>query len=255
MDAELREKLLEPLGRTPNVLALECEPFNDGRKSLEIANGILRSIAQQCIAQIHEHRHLKQARVLLVVERSEAAGKKLEAGERVQIGKASKASPRDKLLTAVIDQRRTRQAKLDVAAETPAAERPDFVVKLNGNWLEMVGAEDGDEDGLAKAAALVDHELSHCGVKLAGKFLAEDAVEKFVEELGDKHVETCQDVTREGKCLVRFWWTDKSGGVKFCMRKHDLEEFCGVVERHGRWDRAIGKLVDVLEKEEATATA
>ena len=34
------------------------------------------------------------------------------------------------------------------------------------------------------------------------------------------------------------------------MRRHDLEEFHGVVARWGAWDRAVGRLVDVLVERE-----
>ena len=231
-DEELK-KLCKKRAATPNVLGPEVPPWSDGKKTLAVAAESLRAIAQNCIEQIHEHRHLKTARILLLVEASEAAAKKLDQGERIVAGKAGKATPRDKLLSG-----------------QGQKERADFVVKLSGTYLERVAEEHPDQTD-RMTAALIDHELLHCGAKIAGKFVDPEELELFVQNRGDDWLETCRDVEdEEGKILVRFYARDKEGSFVWKMRRHDVEEFEGVAARHGAWDRHLGRLIDELEKDE-----
>ena len=68
------------------------------------------------------------------------------------------------------------------AGAIAALTRADFLVQINcDEWAKM----DGD-----RRAALLDHELSHCG------------------------------------------WDQNRG---WAIVKHDLEDFCAVIERHGAW--------------------
>jgi predicted metallopeptidase len=60
-----------------------------------------------------------------------------------------------------------------------------------------------DEIGSAQRKALVDHELSHCGLKI----------------------------------------DDETGNVKLVMLTHDLEEFSGVLRRHGMWKQDIARFL------------
>ena len=240
------KKLLSQRKQTPNIPGIKSPGCDDGKKQLYVASSMLRSIAQNIIDTIPEHRHLKQAKILLLTRYAESTAKKLEKGERVVIGRAAKASPRDKLLTAI-----------GVKTE----DQPDFVVWLSGDYLDGIGAtfegEAGNEctdneEALQTAAALIDHEFLHCGAKIAGEFVKDDKIDVFVQELDKLHIETCTDVTStDGAVLVRFY-SMKENKYIFKMRKHDIEEFCGVAGRHGPWDRQLGRLIDVLNETEKT---
>ena len=131
----------------------------------------------------------------------------------------------------------------------------DFIVSLSGDWLDAVGAtENGgaefqvtDEETTIKAVALIDHELCHCDVKVAGEYVDPETVQTFREGLGDRHIETCPDITnKKGHVLVRYQHTDESGKLSFTKRRHDFEEFNGVIARYGVWDNSVAKMVDVM---------
>ena len=53
-------------------------------------------------------------------------------------------------------------------------------------------------------------------------------------------------VDGDGAVLVRYYHRDDAKRLKWVIRKHDIEEFSGVVERHGPWRRDLLRLVDVL---------
>ena len=80
----------------------------------------------------------------------------------------------------------------------------DFVIQLNRDvWA-------GDILSDAQKEAIVDHELCHCDLKIG------DDGEPARDELG------------------RIVWR---------IRKHDIEEFAAVVERHGLWKRDVEQFV------------
>jgi len=93
----------------------------------------------------------------------------------------------------------------------------DFIVVLNREvW-------DAPEFGKDKEMARLDHELCHAGVVL------------------DKNGEKKQD--------------ERGRGV-YRMRKHDIEEFCAVVERHGCYKRDLEAFAKaLLRKAEAPLLA
>jgi len=236
------KKLTNRRKQTPNILAIDSPGCDDGKKQLYVAGPMLRSIAQNIIDNIPEHRHLKQANILLLIRYADATAKKLKDGERVVIGRAAKASPRDKLLAAI-----------GVKTEN----QPDFVVWLSGDYLDGIGATDkgectDNEEALKTVVALIDHELLHCGAKIAGAFVKDGLLDGYVQELDKLHIETCTDVASpDGAILVRFY-SMKDNKYTFMMRKHDIEEFHGVAGRHGPWDRQLGRLIDVLNETEKT---
>ena len=251
LDDKILEKLVSKRKVTKNVLALESSGFDDGKTVWNIACAQLRAIAQNLIGHIDDHLPLRTAKILLLVKSSELQKARLGAGERCVIGKASKANPQMKLLS-----------RIGRGAEQMA----DFVVWLNGDWLDAAGATqsrgtactlDGLTEGLGKAAALIDHELMHCSARIAGTFVAPDLVDGFVQNLGKDHIETCADITRskDDAVLIRYFARNKSGGYDFKMRRHDVEEFTGVVDRHGAWGRRLQRLVDVIVESEPTLFA
>jgi len=76
----------------------------------------------------------------------------------------------------------------------------DFVILLNPHWWQHADVTD------AQRLALLDHEISHAAVK--------------VDEDG------------EPMC-------DDRGRVVYRTRKHDIEEFSGVIRRHGVYKRDL----------------
>lgn len=243
---EVLKKIVSKRKVTKNVLALETAGFDDGKTQWTVACAELRSITQNIIEHIDDHFPLRQAKILLLIKTSDSAKAKLQAGEQVVCGKASKANHQTKLLTRI-------GRGTDAAA--------DFVVWLNGDYLDSVGATDerGNEcelgdltEGLRTAAALIDHELMHCSAKIAGTFVVPDQLDGFVQDLGKDHIETCEDITRpkDDAVMVRYFAKNKAGGYDFKMRKHDIEEFNGIVARHGAWDRKLERLVDVITESE-----
>lgn len=225
-------KILSKRKQTKNILAPDTDGYSDDKNSWLVANDTLRGYAQGLIDNISDHRHLKGANILLLEKRSESTKKKILAGEKVVIGKAAKANHKDKLLSA-IGVKQSKQA--------------DFIVWVSGDWLDLCDAEEAEE----KAVALIDHELMHCGAKIAGQFIDPDDLDEYVESLGKQHIETCSDIEdEEGNILVRFYHLDKSGHMTWQMRGHDIEEFNSVIERHGTWKRDLCRLIDVIVKTE-----
>jgi len=243
---------------TPNIIAPAVPPTETGTETIGPACIELRQIAQGLIDEVPEHRHLRDARLLLVVVEKLSVAKALYDGKVVSIGKAAKARALDRLLSSVkvID-----ETDAD-GAELAHHERADFIIRLNGDWLHAIGwaaglgpprgagksrnVEPGTRNPEDLALALIDHELCHCGAKIAGEFVKPADLAGFVEGLGDDHIETCQDVKRDKAVLVRYYWRGESGDYAWVLRKHDVEEFHGVIERHGAWDSQLMKMVDVL---------
>jgi len=258
MDDEMRmrlERLTRDRKLTPNVPPFERQVYQDGKRAVAAASAGLRAIGQNLIEDCDDHRHLRAARVLLLVESSEATARKLTQGERVVIGRASKFTPVQRVLaSSLADEAERKRPKSDPERKLdPPLPGFDFLVKLSGDWLSTAGYHDGTTEGLCKAVALLDHELLHCGVRIAGEFVGRKELATRVENLGQRHVETCDDVQDDdGRILVRYQVLDSAGHFVWKMRRHDLEEFCGVVGRWGAWDRSVGRMVDVLvERDQA----
>jgi len=242
---ELYFKIITEQKKTPNILQPKMPVFNEGNQQLFVAPAKICGFAQQIVSNIDDHRHLKTAKILLLIKNAKSTAKKLDKGDRVIIGKAAMSNPREKLLTTI-------GATVECSA--------DFIVWLSGDYLDKVnGTEKGateistDDLGIHKVIALIDHELSHCGVKIAGEYISKDILKGFIQDLGAKHIETCEkDIDDEGRVLVRYQHTDKKGRLEFMMRKHDIEEFNGVVGRHGAWSKSMSRLVDVMIKHQPT---
>lgn len=85
----------------------------------------------------------------------------------------------------------------------------DFIILLRRSfWLDQRVSDD-------QRAALLDHELTHASVKL------------------DKHGEPARD---------------SRDRVIYRTRRHDLEEFSCIVERHGTWTSDIERFAAALRK-------
>ena len=240
LDDKTLKRLTKPLKETPNILALDLQPARTGSKRLAIATAEVRSIAQNLIDTVDGHAHLKthDAVILMLIERSEATANKLDAGERVSIGKASRASGEMRLLAAV------------GGGDGTEPDRPNFRISLSGDWIDRLSA---DPDRERKITALIDHELSHCSAKVAGSFVSRAELGTFLINLSAHrtHIETCDAVQDDvGKILVRYWATDPQGRLMWKMKKHEVEEFHGVIRRHGAWDGGLSTLVDVLVEHE-----
>lgn len=205
-----------PLPRTtPNVVAPERAAVVDGDKSLAVAAEDLRQLVQWIIERVPEHAHLKEARIVVLARE----GAKMNADGILELGKARKASTLVRL----------------------GLERADFVLSFNADRWEALGPQE--------RAALVDHEISHCGVTVAGKYVAQKNLAGFVAALGADHIETCLQMTdNRGRILVRYRRrNEETGRLAWRIRKHDIEEFGAVLARWGRASlggQRIGPIVD-----------
>ena len=255
MDDKRLSKLMRTRELTPNVPPFERQVYNDGKRAVAPATQELRSLAQNIIDETHEHRHLRSAKVLLLVESSESIAKRLAKGERITAGKAFRSSPIQRVLASSLASEAERRSprKLKSEAEQKMdAPLPgfDFIVKLSGDWLTRAGYFAGEESGIRKALALIDHELSHCAVKIAGEFVDRGRLAGMVKDLGEFHLETCDDIKDDkNRILVRYQVCDVTSGKKqyaWKLQMHDLEEFCGVAQRWGAWYRELGRLTDIL---------
>lgn len=106
------------------------------------------------------------------------------------------------------DKRYGRIVRWAILRVLPAFETypPDFLILIDRNIWEGMDQ--------SQRIALVDHELSHCA-----QAVGEDGeTSKF---------------TREGMPV----WTIKG---------HDLEEFCGVIERNGLWNEELANVARVI---------
>lgn len=233
-------KLRVACKKRPNILIPDTPGIDDGDKQLFVAPKVICDWTQNMINQIAEHSHLKEAIVAVLIKVDPGDAKKLNKGEVVSVGKAKMAGEWVKLLTAV-DKK--------VAAV-------NFVITLSGEWLRMIGLMDNDfkvcaEDiaTISQAMSLLDHELLHCGAKIAGQFISKKNMPDFIKGLGGRHIETCDDIEcpDSGDKLVRYYEI-KDKKFIWKMRKHDIQEFNGIVSRWGKCNRQIGRLVDVIKE-------
>ncbi len=223
-------KLTKPRANTPNILMVNSAPINEGAKSFEPAPKKIRAYAQNIIDTYDEHRHLRKAKIFIIIKFADADVAKMKKAETVIIGQASKATPHEKMLSRIIG----KDCKCD------------FVVKLSGDWLKIIEKNEPDLLGY-KTCALIDHELLHCGAKIAGEFVDPDAKQTKIDELGELHLQTLDDFTNDkGQILIKSYHTDKDGQYVFTMRKHDVEEFTAIAGRYGAWKNLLSQFIDVL---------
>jgi len=203
---------------TPNIKTPELPEWVRGKRRIRLARAKARAWAQNPIDRLDAHRHLRKAQIVLLARTGGQAG----ADGTVSLAKAARTSPVVTYLSA----------------------GADFVLTLNGDqWPQM-----------PKAArlALLDHELSHCGVTISYKHVPEATLAAFVERLGELHVETrTDDRDSDGAPLVR-WIKTADGKPVWRIRRHDVECFAGVVRRWGLWLPSLGALAAAMD-EHATA--
>ena len=230
MNDQLFAKITKPRKKTTNILALDTPGWSDDTVSIVVADEMVRAMGQNLIDHIDEHAHLKAAQILILVVHADAVKKKMESGDWISIGKATRARPRDRVLARLAGE------KVEM----------DFVITLAGDWIDTLNLL--TEEGLKALGGAIDHELCHCGAKIAGEFVNGGQLDEYVADLGKRHVETCDDVVNDdGFVLVRFYHT-KDGDYQFCIRRHEIEEFNGVVRRHGPHTRPLARMVDCIVK-------
>lgn len=105
------------------------------------------------------------------------------------------------------EKRYSRIVKWAVLRILGATELPDFLILIDRNIWEGMDVE--------QRLALIDHELSHCWYETVD---GDGVTQKF---------------HRDGSP----WWA---------IRGHDLEEFCGVVERNGLWSEDLRAMARVI---------
>ena len=214
---------------TKNIVSAECK-YSNGTVAFNTASSLIRSITQNLIDLVDDHKHLRGLRILVLRKDADADGRKLAKGKRISIGKAFKMSPKDRMLASI----------------TGEGDTPTFAILLSGYMLDRFSRLDEAEFN-RKVVALIDHELMHCGAKVTGEFVEESEVSSYVEDLGTRHIETTHNVRDDNDCvLVRFYATDVDGNYIPICRKHDIEEFTSVARRHGPWLPDLARLVDEL---------
>jgi hypothetical protein len=241
-------------GMTPNFVTEPCPPVLAGKTCWKMASPFLRRMAQSLINSIPEHRHLCEARILLMVKQSidpEQKDDNPSGPKRVHLGKAGKSGARDRLLSLFIPDSVHADDRLPI----------DFWIWVNGDWLETLGVKterDGETHwtegssviyaaGANKITALLDHELSHCGILIKGTFVFPKSLKAFVEDLGPRHVETCMEVVdKKGRVLVRYHAQYKNLNPVWKIRHHEVEDFVGVLARHGAWTEDLCRMVDEM---------
>jgi hypothetical protein len=255
-DAETtpRKSRIPKAGMTPNFVTESCPPVLAGKTCWKMASPFLRRLGQKLINDIPEHRHLCEARILLLVKQTIDLEKKDDnpAGPKsVHLGKAGKSGPRDRLLSLFIPDSCHADDRLPI----------DFWIWVNGDWLETLGVKterdgethwtegslDIDAAGANKITALLDHELSHCGILIKGTFVFPKSLKAFIDDLGPRHVETCMEVVdKKGRVLVRYHAQDKDLNPVWKMRHHEVEDFVGVLARHGAWTEDLCRMIDEM---------
>ncbi len=201
--------------------------WEQGDKAMELAVPAVRELAQNLIDRFDRHGHLREAQVLLLM----VSGKKADGDGRLELGKARKANNLLQFLSN--------------AGSQPCV---DFLVELNiDQWPDLSDRQ---------KAALLDHELTHCGVTIGGTILAEGKVQAFVNRLGEDHIDSCD--MGEGKTLVRY--RKRKGKAKpgteaygeqplvYRIRKHDIEEFVEVWGQWGAYTKTHQRVVHCMEK-------
>lgn len=145
-----------------------------------------------------------------------------------------------KIVIYCSDKNRTRANKIIIAdaskapAKLKASTSADFTITLYMMpW--------GDLDTNQKRACL-DHELYHCGVHY----------EPVQEQIGQsRQGRQRMQVVRDEYGRIQYTneiKRNENGEPKWRILPHDLEEFCDIVERYGRWDESIQSFSDALDR-------
>ena len=246
LDLTTITKLSKPCKVMANIIQPDVIGIDDKGKRLFVAPERICGWAQNIIDQIPDHAHLKGSKILLLIKVNPQLDKKMKAGEVVVLGQASKPGPVGILLTRVGGKK---------------AKGIDFIITLSGDWLRAAGVFDDDYSvkaddmaTIARAMGLIDHELMHCSAEIAGQFISKADRPLFLKDIGARHIETCEDVKcpDTGDPLVRYYTLDTDKKFKYKMRRHDIEEFFGIIDRWGNRNRQMSKLIDVLKKNEKT---
>ena len=229
LDDKTLKRLVADRTRWPNVIAPPRQPWQDGERRLWVDTCLCRSLAQGLIDTLDDHVHLREARLCVLLR----TGLKANADGLLELGRASKAAPRDRV----------------------GFEGADFLVEINADaWAERPGETEAEMG--RRRLALLDHELMHCGVTIAGSWVPPTALASFVEDLGGDHVETTDEVDGRGRTLVRY--RKRRGPLKcgaddyhgqplaWRCRKHDAQDFTDVVARWGPWEPGVRRLYDEL---------
>ncbi len=237
------KKLTKTCKKRPNIFIPNTPGIDDGSKRLFVAPTAICDWTQNLINLIPEHAHLKEAIVLVLIKSDPGVAKKITNGEIIVAGKASMATEKVKMLAA------TDKEKTAV----------NFVITLTGQWLQSIKLMDNeygiiadDIATIARAMALIDHELLHCGATVVGEFIAPNLQAEFMKNIKGRHIETCKDITNdEGDELVRYYKIKKKKFI-WKMRPHDIQEFNGIPARWGSCNRQLSRLVDEIKKSEQT---
>jgi len=224
IDEKLFQKLIQQRKKTKNVLNYDVPEYSDGKTTLFMANPDICSMVQNLIDQIPEHRHLKGSNILILVK-TVADQNENAAG---CFARVIKAGPKDRFFACLM-----RDAKPESA--------PDFIIIFSGNALDAEGiTSDGGhacpllEVDYHKALSIIDHELLHCGAKTVADYASPSEIHDFIKDLGLRYIKTLNEFKRDsdGAVLVVYYVTDNNGYI-YNIRKHDVQEFQGVIERHG----------------------
>ena len=230
----LKELMGPTAAMPPNIIAPPLAGDNKG-KPLFLAGEQVRHVAQNIIDRIGDHKYLRKARFLVMIN----MGDKADADGILKLGSAKLAS---------------HELRAMVARE--GEERPDFIITLNGDELCDV---DGNVLCPDMLIPLLDHELSHCKPVIAGRYVDDKALMKFKLALSDDFIDCpAGAVDDKGRQLVRYLKRetglkpDEEGyheaPYKWRTCKHHITEFVNVAARWGTWCPQLGQLVDVMEK-------
>ena len=216
-------------GPIPNFVAPDLAGYCCQAKKLWLADEEARRLGNILICRQERHFHLREARILLLFR----SGLKANADGLVELGKASKASP-----------------MVQAVGVRAGEEGIDFIISLN--------AEKWPDADLHQRVRLMEHELLHCGVTIAGKFVALGNLDSVVAGLGKDHLETCdRQQDGHGRVLVRFrkrigdvkpgvgGWKDQPYAWR--IRKHDYEDFTELMAEYGLPKDVAKRIVDEME--------
>ena len=233
--AEMVKKMAKKITKLPfDNIVIPHLAGDDKGKPLFVAKLEICSIAQNLITSIDDHKYLRKANILMMIEMDV----KPDVDGMLKLGQVKLASHLDRTLLTRKD-------------ET----RPDFIMILNGDEIDS----HTDDAAVATLVAVIDHELSHCAPVIAGRYVKFEAIEKLLFDLGNDYIDQPDgELDDKGRQLVRYLKRD--GGVplgeegyhaqpfKWRTRKHELTEFHNVVGRWGMRCGGVQKLCDVMEK-------